>query len=656
MISNWWTFIEAFMPRRRSGLRPAAVACSTAIVTSALGQTPAVFNFDSGSPLLPIQSAFSSTNATRINSGGIVAGFLAPIGTVSVQSAPSFKTAGLPQPGANSGLSGQFLYASAGTNVLEIRFDRLVSSVSLNIVTPDILAQRENPTAVALVALTNAPALPYVGGVTNSGKYVDAIFAAGTLSLNPGTPFGAARVLVPAGQFTGTPYFLVDNISVVASTDTRRLISPSPAPAVGGSVSGGGLFEAGSSAALTPTPANGYVFSQWIEGTTSLGTNQPLTLTVSSNRWITALFSKVYTVAVSPSPLTAGTVTGSGSYPGGSPVTVVATAKTGYSFVSWIDRGVAVSTSLSYTFVASTNRTLTATFLPGSPTTVSANPAFGGNVTGAGIYTNGATVKVVARANTGYTFVQWLEGSTPVSTDAAYVYVSTGSRSLTAQFAYTPRYTITTLAAPTSAGTTTGDGTYKPGDTVVVTAVPGPGQVFENWTLLSGFTPTVVSTDPVYSFSPSISVTLTAHFTAGTSPSVIIALLANAQGGSTTGGGTYPAGSRVTLSATPLPGWSFVGWSETGAPRISSPSLTFNASTNRVLKAVFSPPLAIHSVEGGFLRLSWPSSASGFSLENSADGGVSWTAVSDAPAFSSGESMVVAVPDSPHLWFRLRQP
>lgn len=644
------------MPLRLPRIARVTAAGLMLVTTSALAQSTALFNFDSGTPVLPIQSAFSSTNATRITSGDVTAGFLAPIGIVSVQSAASFKSVGLPQPGTNSGLAGQFLYASAGTNVLEIRFDRLVSAVSLNIVTPDIQAQRDNPTAVAIVALTNAPSFPYAGGVTNVGKYVDPIFAAGTLSLNPGTPFGSARVLIPAGQFTGTPYFIVDNISVQTSPDTRRMISASPSPSFGGSIAGGGIAEAGSTVSLTPTPATGYVFTSWMEGTKSLGTNQPLTLTVSSNRWITALFSKVYTVAASASPLAAGTVSGAGSYPGGSPVTVVATAKPGYSFVSWVDRGVAVSTSPSYTFLASTNRTLTATFLPGSPITVSANPSFGGTVTGSGIYTNGATVKVVARASTGYTFVQWVDGNVPVSSDAAFVFVSSGARSLTAQFAYTPRYTITTAANPPSGGKTTGDGIYKPEDTVVVTAVPAPGQVFESWTVLSGFTPTVVSTDPVYAFTPTMSQTLTANFTAGNSASVIVALVANSQGGTLTGGGTFPAGSSVTVSAVPLPDWKFIGWTENGSNRIPNNSLTFSASTNRILKALFAPPLAIQPVDGGLVRLTWPGSANGFTLESSADGGISWSAVADSPAISSGEAMVVTVPDATHLWYRLRQP
>ena len=65
---------------------------------------------------------------------------------------------------------------------------------------------------------------------------------------------------------------------------------------------------------------------------------------------------------------------------------------------------------------------------------VSADPPAGGSVSGGGIVTHGDTVTVIATANTGYTFVNWTEGSAEVSTNAEYAFTATADRTLVAHF------------------------------------------------------------------------------------------------------------------------------------------------------------------------------------------------------------------------------
>lgn len=69
-----------------------------------------------------------------------------------------------------------------------------------------------------------------------------------------------------------------------------------------------------------------------------------------------------YTVAVSANPANGGNVTGGGSYPEGTSVTVTASANTGYIFNKWTENGTQVSTNASYTFTINGNRTLVAVF------------------------------------------------------------------------------------------------------------------------------------------------------------------------------------------------------------------------------------------------------------------------------------------------------
>ncbi|NLA25950.1 MAG: Ig domain-containing protein [Firmicutes bacterium] len=69
-----------------------------------------------------------------------------------------------------------------------------------------------------------------------------------------------------------------------------------------------------------------------------------------------------YDVAAAASPSAGGTVTGSGEYKGGAPVTVSATAAEGYEFVNWTEEGAVVSTELNYKIALLENRNLLANF------------------------------------------------------------------------------------------------------------------------------------------------------------------------------------------------------------------------------------------------------------------------------------------------------
>jgi hypothetical protein len=69
-----------------------------------------------------------------------------------------------------------------------------------------------------------------------------------------------------------------------------------------------------------------------------------------------------YTITVSASPPAGGTVSGGGTFAGGSSRTVTATASSGYTFVSWTESGIVVSLTPSYTFTLNANRTLVANF------------------------------------------------------------------------------------------------------------------------------------------------------------------------------------------------------------------------------------------------------------------------------------------------------
>ena len=68
------------------------------------------------------------------------------------------------------------------------------------------------------------------------------------------------------------------------------------------------------------------------------------------------------TINLSATPAAGGSVTGGGRYAEGDTVTLVATPAQGYSFVGWSSGGTTLSTSTTYTFVASASMSIVAEF------------------------------------------------------------------------------------------------------------------------------------------------------------------------------------------------------------------------------------------------------------------------------------------------------
>jgi len=65
---------------------------------------------------------------------------------------------------------------------------------------------------------------------------------------------------------------------------------------------------------------------------------------------------------------------------------------------------------------------------------VSSNPAPGGTTSGSGVFNSGTLVTVTAVANAGYTFTNWTESGTAVSTTAGYTFAISGNRTLVANY------------------------------------------------------------------------------------------------------------------------------------------------------------------------------------------------------------------------------
>lgn len=304
------------------------------------------------------------------------------------------------------------------------------------------------------------------------------------------------------GAFVSREYTVTipDIAPVTSRIETRAQ------PIAGGTTAGDGTFDNGTQVTVVATHSPDYKFVNWTEGGVEVSASAVYPFTVSVDRKLVANFAPSFTITTTASPIAGGSTSGDGAFDSGDSVTVKATANVGYAFVDWTEGGVQVSTSTSYTFSAGASRTLVANFVPIYTIATSALPVEGGSTSGGGTFNSGASVTVTASPNAGYSFLDWTEGSTEVSTSALYSFTAGANRNLVANFV--PIYAVTTSASPAAGGTTSGDGTFTSGASVTVTATPGVGYKFINWTE-SGIP---VSTAASYTFTATANRALVANF------------------------------------------------------------------------------------------------------------------------------------------------
>lgn len=206
-----------------------------------------------------------------------------------------------------------------------------------------------------------------------------------------------------------------------------------------------------------------------------------------------------YTVTATSGDTNMGTVSGGGTYNEGTSVTLTASPKTGYKFVSWTKGGTQKSTSASYTFTASSSTageyvanfaiktyTVTATSNATNMGTVSVNPQtvnHGGS----------ATLTATVTDNNKYRFNGWQKNGTIVSTNNPYTATNiTANASFTGVFAEKSGSFKVTISGTGTVSYKVGDGKYKTvtsgtsysvpiNSTITLTARTQSGSTFVGW-------------------------------------------------------------------------------------------------------------------------------------------------------------------------------
>lgn len=329
--------------------------------------------------------------------------------------------------------------------------------------------------------------------------------------------FTPKSVLAPFTLYTGTiKKGVKDPMNNMLQEDyswsftTQPLVSLSAVPLAGGTITGGGLFNVGTSVTATVVPNPGYVFANWTEAGVVVSTNTVYPFVIAGNRTLVANFVGLYTVTLSPLPLVGGTVTGAGAFNEGVPAIISAVPSVGYSFINWTE-GTTVASALStYNFPVTANRVFVANF---------AINMYALNVTAVNgsvvkvptqtTYSHGTSVQLTATPATGFTFTSW-SGDATGTTNPMTVNMNS-EKNITANFtAIVPKFTVGLSSNPLLSGTTTGSGSFDSGASVTVSALPATGFTFTNWTEGT----TIVSTNANYTFNINANKTFVANFDA----------------------------------------------------------------------------------------------------------------------------------------------
>ena len=379
-------------------------------------------------------------------------------------------------------------------------------------------------------------------------------------------------------------FVVTEAASYVANFEINNYeITATTAPVAGGTVSGTGTFDHFATCTLTATPATGYHFVNWKEGTTVVSTSATYSFEVTGARTLVATFMlNSYAITATVNPASCGTVSGTGNYNHFATCTLTATPATGYHFVRWTLNGTEVGTEATYSFEVTGAASYVAHFeINNYEITTAVNPASGGTATGDGNYNHFETCTLTATANPGYQFVRWTKGTETVSTDEVYTFEVIESATYRAHFELVD-YVISAEANPEEGGTITGTGNlFHYNTTCQLVAHVNTGYHFVNWTLDG----TQVSTSYIYEFSVTGSAHYVANFELDTFE--ITATVDPEEAGTITGAGTYSYGQTVTLTAVANADFRFLNWTEGDEVVSEEATYTFDADSDRQLVAHF---------------------------------------------------------------------
>ncbi len=392
------------------------------------------------------------------------------------------------------------------------------------------------------------------------------------------------------------------NRKLIANFELKTFrIETAADPIIGGSTNGDGIYSYGENVTVEAIPSVGYKFIDWTVNDLSISTDSSYSFTAAADSNLIAHFElKTYQITGNAEPINSGNITGDSIYTHGDLATLTAFPSTGYNFVNWTESGIAVSSDSIYNFTVTETKNFTANFeLKSLTLTTLAEPLEGGITLGDSTYFYGDLVTVKASASEGYSFVNWTENGTQISTDSVFTLTLTEDRVLVANFTIN-NYLIFTKSNPMQGGVTSGGGVFDYGELVTLTAASADGYAFAGWTESD----TLVSSDSSYTFICKGNQTFTANFSLNQYN--VITTAAPTEGGITSGDSSYAHGAMVTVGARSNFGWKFDYWTDNGNIISNDSNYTFVIFENKNLianfsKRIYNITLSANPEDGGFV-------------------------------------------------------
>lgn len=379
-------------------------------------------------------------------------------------------------------------------------------------------------------------------------------------------------------------------------------------------IQGSAPYLYGSTVVIQAQAATHYAFSQWVDATGKrISKNSGCEILLTGDSVLYAEFvPATCRLNVEASSSVCGYVLPFDNRPAyGSVVQISAEPMPGYRFCYWApadDSTVRISTSSLLTWRVEGDTSLTAVFEKADYQVSVRSSVEGAGILNIGLagqddtvysgdfvqapYRSGLLLDAVACEH--YTFEAWEDQGLILSEEKRFSYTVEKDAQITARFE-PMMYKVEVSPSSQDCGQVKGGGYFAYGTLVRLEAVPGTGCVFEGWK--SG--DAVLSQQPVWEIRPDRDTSLVAVFKPD---SVYIGLIAG-QGGSVNGGGMYPAGQTVEISAVPGQAYRFVQWTDAEGKQVSEENpYRFAAEDPATLTAQFDTRIVgikVTGTEGG---------------------------------------------------------
>ena len=222
--------------------------------------------------------------------------------------------------------------------------------------------------------------------------------------------FSAAREVYRTNTWSQT---ISETSTKHAYLTKQYTLTVAVSPAEGGNTSpypGTYTYDEVTQVTITASANTGYRFTGWSGDAT--GTSTSATVTMNSDKSVTANFIRQYTLTVAVSPSEGGNTSpypGTYTYDEGTAVNITTTPASGWSFAGW--SGDASGSANPITVTMNSNKTVTANFTQ-TPVTYALTISVVGNgttspVAGTYNYASGMAVQITATPSAGWVFSHW---------------------------------------------------------------------------------------------------------------------------------------------------------------------------------------------------------------------------------------------------------